>query len=316
MVWKMGNKLIKITGRRLVIFFIGIILILGATLFFQYRSDDIFFLYPGYNGVKVIKTDFYSDDVKLEGSLIGPDDNDVHPGIVVIHGTSPAGMDTTLYKILTYELAKKGYMVLIYNQRGYGTSQDPPVNKNNEYILNFAGDALNAIKHLHSFKRVKKDRILVIGHSFGATVAIGLAHEPDIDKKVKEIVLISPGTGWPYKGDERYNYRSWRLSKDMELKPVIGLNVLKKLYRTMELGSLMNRVDSVPIKLIVSSDEEQDKYKDIKGFIKQVPPPARLKVINGTKHYFGTRKKINRLYLPIKIYEKNKMSRLIEAILD
>ena len=305
----------KIKRHRFLILFMGIIIISAGALLLLYRNDNIYFIYAKYQGVKVVKTNFYSDGVRLEGRLICPDNNAEYPGIIVLHGTSPYGMDLTLYRILTFELAKKGYIVLIYNQRGYGTSQDPPVNKNNEYILNFVGDAVNSIKHLHSFKRVKSDRILVIGHSFGANVAIGLTHKPDIDKKVKEIVLISPGTGWPYKGDERYDYRSKRLSKDMELKLAVGLKVLKKLYREMELSSLMNRVNSVPIKLIVTSEEKKHEYKDIKGFIKQVPSPVKFKVIDGTRHYFGTNKTINKLHLPIRIYEKNKIQKLINAIL-
>jgi len=143
-------------------------------------------------------------------------------------------------------------------------------------------------------------------------VAIGVAHEPGINRLLRRIVVISPGRGWPYQGDERFTFRRRRLTQDMELNRPIRLETIRALYRDFEVETLLERKNMIYVRLVNGAREEQ--VKPLTGIYAKMSPPKDIRIIPGTGHYFNTNYLFNRLDLPIKIFRADKIQELAKAI--
>ena len=112
---------------------------------------------------------FLSGDVSLSGTLYVPNGQGRHPAIVMMHG----GTDTTR-AVWTYRskgdlYARHGYVVLVYDKRGFGGSVpeqgDPSLNDQAE-------DALAAAKYLSQRPEVDAKRIVLFGASQSGWAAL------------------------------------------------------------------------------------------------------------------------------------------------
>ena len=292
--------------------------VLAVFIYLIFRYQDIGFYIESKKraDVNVKNVEFDADGLKLVGKIMLPvplEENKKYPAFILLHGTSPHGMNLFLYKRLSIELVKKGFIVFIYNQRGYDTSPDPQ-NNNGHYDLNFIEDAVHAANFLRKQPDVNPSMITLLGHSFGASVAVGVSHVSNVEKLFNQIVIISPGRGWVSKGEGGYSFRQKRLTEDMKLEETININMIKSFFRKVEVETLINRKSIIPIKLINGEYEEKDK--PLTNIFKNMPEPKDIRIIQGTGHYFHTTYSVNQKNLPFKIYKKSILSELIKAILE
>lgn len=140
---------------------------------------------------------FHSQDVtvgayKLPGTLTIPNGKGPFPAVVLIHGSGPNDRDETVganhpFADLAEGLSSRGIVVLRYDKRTYAiwnidlqkTTVDAEVIQ----------DGVGAVALLRTRRDVARDRIFVIGHSLGATLA------PEIAKKawpVAGLVMLAP----------------------------------------------------------------------------------------------------------------------------
>lgn len=99
--------------------------------------------------------------------------------LVMVTGSGPQNRDSELFvhkpfAVLADALARAGYVTLRYDDRGFGESTG---NVATATVDDSKGDALAAIELL----RKRFDRVGVIGHSEGGTIAMMLAHERNVD---------------------------------------------------------------------------------------------------------------------------------------
>jgi pimeloyl-ACP methyl ester carboxylesterase len=115
------------------------------------------------------------------------------PGIVLIGGSGPTDRDETVAGIqifaqLAGALAKDGAVVLRYDKRGVGQSGG---RTESATLDDYAEDAITAVKWLAKRPDVDTRRIIVVGHSEGAAVAlIAASREKQIDGVVS---IAGPG---------------------------------------------------------------------------------------------------------------------------
>lgn len=129
---------------------------------------------------------FSNGDAVLKGTLSLPEgyDRDT-PVLIMITGSGLQNRDEEVFDhkpfaVIADALAKKGIATLRYDDRGYGESTGDPVNCTTEDLMN---DALSGIDLL----RRKFNRVGVLGHSEGGTIALMLG----ADKKVDFIVSMA-----------------------------------------------------------------------------------------------------------------------------
>ncbi|HTI37609.1 MAG TPA: alpha/beta fold hydrolase [Vicinamibacterales bacterium] len=115
------------------------------------------------------------------------------PGIVLIGGSGPTDRDETVAGIqifmqLAGALAKDGAVVLRYDKRGVGQSGG---RTDSATLDDYADDAVAAVKWIAKRPDVDPRRIVVVGHSEGAAVALLAASR---EKQIDGVVSIAgPG---------------------------------------------------------------------------------------------------------------------------
>ena len=183
-----------------------------------------------------------SDGLKLSGVLQVPDQrtaNERRPAIIVLHGFG-SNKEDGMVMLASRLFERLGYVVLRFDMRGCGQSEGQ---RARVICLEQVADTRNAISFLHTRPEVQPDAIAVMGHSFGAAVAVYTA---GVDERVA--ACISSG-GW---GDGEAKFRAqhaspeaWQRFQDMRAE---GQAKLAK-------GESMNvsRFDIVPIPVALRS---------------------------------------------------------------
>ena len=116
------------------------------------------------------------DSFKLEGSLMIPkevDKNKKTSAIVLVHGSGSLDRNETMgiltpFLHLSEGLVKEGYIVLKYDKRNF-TMAKSGQDFSQVMPKAFIKDAQAAIRYLKTLPEVDKDKIIVIGHSQGAS---------------------------------------------------------------------------------------------------------------------------------------------------
>jgi dipeptidyl aminopeptidase/acylaminoacyl peptidase len=153
---------------------------------------------------------FVSDGLKLDGVLHWPDKRDRPlPTFLVFHGFG--GNKEGLGGLASARMLQKlGYATLRFDFRGCGKSEGP---RGRTICLEQVEDAKNALGFLAKQPGVDGKRIGVIGHSFGAAVAVYTA---GVDPRVA--ACISAG-GWGH-GEKKFRKQhptpeAWKKFSDM-----------------------------------------------------------------------------------------------------
>ena len=151
-----------------------------------------------------IKINFPSDGLKLSGVLQVPNALDPHekrPAIVVLHGFG-SNKEDGMVQLATGFFESLGYISLRFDMRGCGESEGE---RGRVLCEEQVRDTSNAISYLSQRPDVLPDSIAVMGHSFGAAVAVYTA---GVDKRVA--ACISSG-GW---GDGEAKFRAQHASPE------------------------------------------------------------------------------------------------------
>ncbi|CAG2127138.1 hypothetical protein LMG31506_00348 [Cupriavidus yeoncheonensis] len=132
---------------------------------------------------------FDSDGLRLSGALHLPSDlanGGQRPAIAVLHGFG-SNKDDGMVRLATRLFSSLGYVVLRFDMRGCGDSEGE---LGKVLCEDQVSDTLNAVSYLQSLPEVDPGKIAVMGHSFGAAVAVYAA---GVDPR---IVACISSAGW------------------------------------------------------------------------------------------------------------------------
>ena len=116
-----------------------------------------------------------------------------HPAVVLVPGSGAIDRDATVAGIpiftqLAGALAEQGFVVVRYDKRGIGQSGG---RAERATLQDYASDAQAAVRWLRGRKDVDKERVAIVGHSEGGSVAMLAAAGND---DVRSLVLVAtPG---------------------------------------------------------------------------------------------------------------------------
>ncbi len=117
---------------------------------------------------------FESDGLRLAGALHFPHDlteGERRPAIAVLHGFG-SNRNDGMVQLATRLFSSLGYVVLRFDMRGCGDSEGERGKVLCEEQVN---DTRNAVSFLQGVPAVDPEKIAVMGHSFGAAVAVQAA---------------------------------------------------------------------------------------------------------------------------------------------
>ncbi len=127
---------------------------------------------------------FNSDGYKLSGRLAYPNDAQVSPGVLFVHGSGAGRAGKLILKHWQDYLTRKGFSTFSFDCRGVGESEG---NFEDSTLINRGEDTLQALSVFMSLGKVDKNRIAVIANSMGGHVAAKLLP----DSNIKALVLYS-----------------------------------------------------------------------------------------------------------------------------
>lgn len=135
---------------------------------------------------------FANGDAVLKGTLVLPEGySRKTPVLIMVTGSGLQNRDEEIFEhkpfaVIADALARKGVATLRYDDRGFGESTGDVVNCTTEDMKN---DALSGI----NFLRKRFDKVGVIGHSEGGTIAFMLAAEGNADFIISLAGMIVSG---------------------------------------------------------------------------------------------------------------------------
>ncbi|MCG7848240.1 MAG: lysophospholipase, partial [ANME-2 cluster archaeon] len=207
----------------------------------------------------------------------------------MVHGETPIGRKLPICRILAKKLVERGYIVLTYDRRGIGESDDP---ERIELVESWdeSNDIFQAVSYIYSIKNVDKSKIYAIGHSGGSfsVMQAGLR-----DKRIKKIVVIGP----PRRIEERLLNRSSpdlqylceRKSRYRGLQEPIPLDTYLSIISDLQLLYDEYIVsDHIPIFLIDGELENYDDKLYLRNYFSELKEPKKYHTVNGTGHYLNT----------------------------
>ena len=127
--------------------------------------------------------------VQLEGMLARPAASGAAEGrlaaALLCHPQPAASsMDDPLIRLLARDLATAGLLTLRFNFRGVGASEGQQTDGRLEPL-----DIAGGVEYLLTLPEVNPDKLCLIGHAFGAYMALTYAaHDP----RIKAVVAVSP----------------------------------------------------------------------------------------------------------------------------
>lgn len=140
-----------------------------------------------------VSVSFHSE-VELKGSLVFPKEDfsrETFPALLLLHGSGPVDRDenakqgkTNVFKLLSDAIVSHGFAVLRYDKRGVGESKG---NYDEAGLFDFVDDAEAAFAFLQSHPNIDRERIFVLGHSEGCTLAILLQQR----KAARGLILLA-----------------------------------------------------------------------------------------------------------------------------
>ena len=127
---------------------------------------------------------FTSQGATLAGTLTLPKGKKKLSAVVLVTGSGTQNRDEEImghkpFAVIADYLTRQGIAVLRYDDRGAGKSSAGSADNT---TVDFADDALAAVRYLHTVPEINKKKIGVIGHSEGGMIAVMLAaqHKSDV----------------------------------------------------------------------------------------------------------------------------------------
>lgn len=233
---------------------------------------------------------FKSGPFNLVGHVLTPVKYPSHNAIIISHGSNILGSDLILYKEMAGRFAKKGYIVLTFDYRGYNKSPDPKdIKCAND--LNFTTDLINAVSFIKSYSN-SLDLVILVGHSFGGGVVVSAGIK---DSRVDKIVSISPGRRAEelFFGPNASLGPKWiqkRVTKDMQLKVPIPLELIGEINKPIIVEYYKEHLFKKPILFIDGEFEPSKDREFLKNYVKSIKALKKDYItISDADHYFGTR---------------------------
>jgi len=144
-----------------------------------------------------------------------------HP-LLLIHGASPGASSLVNWKLNIEPLATAGFAVYVYDQPGFGYTENPS-DHSIEYRVTHAKGLINVLD---------LDRLHVVGNSVGGYIAARLALE---DKRVRSLVTTTSGSLSPQGSAESQSMAKKHSDELREYEP--SLENMRKLT----LGTIFNK---------------------------------------------------------------------------
>ncbi len=221
------------------------------------------------SGFKKEEIEFYNENIKLSATIFIPNKKGKHPAIAVTHGSSKDSKLHTGFISLATLLVNEGFVVLIFDKRGVGSSTGEYVETPDMAVP--AGDLISAVNFLKERKEVDKSKIGVYGHSQGGWVApLSAANSKDIS-----FVIVACGGGVSIREQVLYSMRTELKDKSFKEATIDSMITFSRhLYTYLGTGTGYTATNDIYNEAVKKS---WFSFFKAMRFTEQLPPPSMLK---------------------------------------
>jgi pimeloyl-ACP methyl ester carboxylesterase len=230
-------------------------------------------------------------EIRIIGSLYLYPQPDRYPGIVLLHGSTPAGRKLPLYMLLAKTLAYRHYAVLSIDLRGFGESDDPKlIDRADSWDV--SRDVYRAVSYLRSLPFVDSSKIYLIGHSMGGSYAVAASMD---HQRISKVVAIGPGRRVysrilsPVAPHQQYFHE--RFSLDRKLQHMLPIGVFLQVADSWKLENYLDYFSGnhhPPILLIDGALESKGDLSYLSDFSERISQPKLYVTIPNSDHYSNT----------------------------
>jgi dienelactone hydrolase len=222
----------------------------------------------------------------VPGTLYRPEGPGPHPGVLLLHGSTPEGRNMGLYRLMGRMLAQRGYVVLSID---HGST----------------GDAAAGLRMLESLEGVAATGLTMVGHSGGAAVAASAGfHDPAVTR----IVAIGPGVRYADRATTEGAYFQRRQLRYNHPPRVLGDTFPTR--RTIEFHmDYLARTDHKPLLLVQGAAEDHRDLEFLRQLHASMAGPAALLTVDGADHYMNV---FN--VGPLVVYDPGAADRLLTSL--
>lgn len=275
-------------------------------------------LHTDFSDIRVFSHDdseplrLHGNGVMLAGALYRPHTVGLRPAIIIVHGSTPLGQSLGFYRVLATELSGRGYIVLTYDQRGYGESDDPP-RPDHAASFDYVGDLRRAIDYLTAMDSVDDSRLYAVGHSFGADVVIAAENR---EPRLSRVVAFGPVRQFNERiGSEGAPEQAYNLRRDiryMKLSEHIPIDVYREYRAGLSIESNLEhlaRLGHKPL-LLIDGELEAKKFRQyLAKFYAVMSAPKAYVTLPDADHYAN----VADLGVLV-LYDHAAMNQLVETI--
>jgi len=239
--------------------------------------------------------------VRLSGLLFVPDRVPA-PSLVVCHGFDGRGFrGHGIFEQLARTACENGFISLVFDFRGCGSSGGEFGYGWGEQV-----DLSVAVDFLLSRRETAQNRVFVVGHSLGGSVALCVAER---DKRVKGVVLWATPHDQAYyvkrfvgRMRGRFAYYLFLLVSYVDvavpLSSLLGFRVFGIVLRPRDVrrrlmklreSEVLSRLENVPVLIVNGSDDQLVELKEARWNYEAARGSKELAVIEGAGHVFQGR---------------------------
>jgi pimeloyl-ACP methyl ester carboxylesterase len=236
----------------------------------------------------------------------------LRPGLVLIHGNVWQGQNLSTYRLLATLLARHGFIVLTYDQLGFGEADDMygpgPEFADRAPLPLEQSD--RAVQHLIENYPVDPAQLYVMGHSYGVDVALPTASlRPDVAGVVVYVAPPPPpdptesssarGEYFANRGAETYQFiydrplpdwQTWRANDEM-LDP----------WKPYEMSG------HKPVVVLLGENDQPEGHDAVRGQFARLEEPKSLVYLRGSDHYANTAQSLGFVFYDRKVAEQLRM---------
>ena len=230
-----------------------------------------------------------ADDIGISASFVIPAAPGPHPGLIICHGmpmakekkrnvTSSLEKGELGYDSLAEWCALEGFATLIFNFRGTGDSGG------NFHPLGWAQDLLCALDWVKGRQEVDNERVILMGSSFGAVIAIYVASQrPDVAGIVS---FASPArTDTQHSSEELVNrLRDIGIIRDKDF-PQSYDDFLSE-YKIINPNQLIHRISPRPILLVHGYEDDVVPVENAYTLYERALEPKDIQILQKVGHRF------------------------------
>jgi pimeloyl-ACP methyl ester carboxylesterase len=247
------------------------------------------------------------------------------PGVVFVHGNTWLGRSLSTYRLLASLLADQGFIVLTFDQPGFGESDDPFARGPAAVAAAYDGMAAvrAAVNYLVQNTPVDSRRISTFGHSGGVDLAIAFGLTKREIASIVIMIAPPPPVGSEIPGTKGYEvHRSkyfsrrfldtYRFIYGREVPDWFTWELTKRdefyeQYKKIE--ALLRRPGHKPMMLLLGENDEPGGHVHVKSAFEQWTQPKELLMLTGANHYLNTAQALGFIF-----YDRRVASQLTQEL--